>query len=193
MESAEREREQQRQRRAHLKGRVVFVPEMAELSDGSEDKGSSRSDSQLPLSISALWTTHKKATRACWDEEWRRSTVGRQLFAASPITSRSAKYYNGLSRRQATLLCRLRTGPSSLNAHRAIFDSTRDPLCVCGEEEDREHILIACPLYHNACQLLFRHLRPRKPPTTSQLLGNPSYREPVLDFLDRTGRFPRLA
>ncbi|BGP03764.1 Pre-mRNA-splicing helicase BRR2 [Rhodotorula toruloides] len=100
MESAAREREQRRERRAHLKGRMVFVPEMAELSDGSEDEeseweegerggrsashltkstrltqlsdnGSSGlgTDSQLPASTSALWTAHKQATRAGWDDE----------------------------------------------------------------------------------------------------------------------------
>ncbi|KAK4336486.1 hypothetical protein RTBOTA2_005291 [Rhodotorula toruloides] len=76
-------------------------------------------ETQLPLSISALWTEHRKAARARWDEDWQCSTVGRQLFAASPVASRSAKYYDGLHRCQATLLCRLQTGASSLHAYRA--------------------------------------------------------------------------
>ncbi|GAA6043784.1 hypothetical protein NBRC10512_004512, partial [Rhodotorula toruloides] len=222
-ESAAREREQRKERKTHLKGRLVFTPDMAELSSGSSEEESeweederggrstrhlaksarltqlsddgppgSRSVSQLPASISALWTAHKQATRARWDEEWRRSTVGRQLFAASPLASRSAKYYDGLSRRQATLLCRLRTGASSLNGYRAKFDSSRDPLCECGEEEDREHLLLACPLYDEARKSLLKHIRLRKTPTAGQLLGNPSYRNALLDFLDRTGRFPQL-
>uniref|UniRef100_A0A0K3CPZ3 BY PROTMAP: gi/342318905/gb/EGU10861.1/ Pol-like protein [Rhodotorula glutinis ATCC 204091] n=2 Tax=Rhodotorula toruloides TaxID=5286 RepID=A0A0K3CPZ3_RHOTO len=219
MESAAREREQRRERRAHLKGRMVFVPEMAELSDGSEDEeseweegerggrsashltkstrltqlsdnGSSGlgTDSQLPASTSALWTAHKQATRAGWDDEWRRSSVGRQLFAASRLASRSSRYYNGLTRRQATLLCRLRTGASALNAHRAIFDPSRDPLCPCGEDETREHLLTACPLYDDARKSLLHHLRLRKLPTAGQHLGNPLYRDPLLDFLDSTAQ-----
>ncbi|GAA6057549.1 hypothetical protein NBRC10513_005600 [Rhodotorula toruloides] len=149
-------------------------------------------DAQLPASTSALWTAHKRATRARWDDKWRRSSVGRHLFAASQLASRSSRYYNGLTRRQATLLCRLRTGASSLNAYRAKFDASRDPLCSCGEEEDREHILLTCPLYGDIRDSLLKHLRLRKLPSAGQLLGNPSYRNAVLDFLDRTGRFPRL-
>ncbi|BGP73826.1 hypothetical protein NBRC10513v2_007249 [Rhodotorula toruloides] len=36
-----------------------------------------------------------------------------------------------------------------------------------------------------------QHLR--KLPNAGLLLGNPSYRDALLDFLDRTGRFPRLS
>ncbi|BGP73832.1 hypothetical protein NBRC10513v2_007250 [Rhodotorula toruloides] len=36
-----------------------------------------------------------------------------------------------------------------------------------------------------------QHLR--KLPSAGLLLGNPSYRDALLDFLDRTGRFPRLS
>uniref|UniRef100_A0A0K3CQ65 BY PROTMAP: gi/342320283/gb/EGU12224.1/ Pol-like protein [Rhodotorula glutinis ATCC 204091] n=1 Tax=Rhodotorula toruloides TaxID=5286 RepID=A0A0K3CQ65_RHOTO len=224
MESAAREREKRKERKTHLKGRLVFVPEMAELSDESEDEGSeweederggrsashlakssrltqlsddrspgSRSDTQLPASISALWTAHKQATRARWDDEWRRSPVGCQLFAASQLASRSARYYDGLSRRQATLLCQLRTGACALNAYRAKFDPARDPLCPCGEEETQEHLLLACPLYNNARHSLLKHLRLRKPPTAGALLGNLIFRNSLLDFLNHTGRFPRLA
>ncbi|KAJ8291412.1 hypothetical protein OF846_005436 [Rhodotorula toruloides] len=223
-ESATREREQRKERKAHLKGRLVFIPDMAELSSGSEDEGSeweeggrggrstrhlaklSRpaqlsddnplelgSEAQLPASTSALWTAHKQATRVRWDEEWRRSTVDRQLFAASQLASRSYRYYDGLHRCQATLLCRLCTGASSLNAYRAKFDPACDPLCGCGEEEEREHLLLTCPLYNDARHSLFQHLRLRKLPTAGQLLGNPSYRDAILYFLDRTGRFPRLS
>ncbi|CDR38686.1 RHTO0S03e12178g1_1 [Rhodotorula toruloides] len=224
MESAERAREQRKERRTHLKGRLVFVPEMAELSDASEDEGSeweegerggrstrhlaksarltqlsdntspgSGSDAQLPASISALWMAHKQATRARWDDEWRRPTAGRQLFVASPLASRSSRYYDGLSRRRATLLCRLRTGACALNAYRARFDPMQTDLCECGEQETREHLLLTCPLYDEARNSLLKHLRLRKLPTAGLLLGNPSYRDPLLDFLDSTGRFPRLS
>ncbi|BGP11208.1 lumenal Hsp70 protein [Rhodotorula toruloides] len=59
--------------------------------------------------------------------------------------------------------------------------------------ETREHLLIACPLYDEARKSLFKHIRLRKNPTAGQLLGNPSYRDALLDFLDGTGRFPRLS
>jgi hypothetical protein len=64
---------------------------------------------------------------------------------------------------------------------------------VCGEQETREHILAACPLYDDARHSLLKHLRLRKPPSAGALLGNLYYRDALLDFLDRTKRFPRLA
>ncbi|GAA6052732.1 hypothetical protein NBRC10513_006806 [Rhodotorula toruloides] len=74
-----------------------------------------------------------------------------------------------------------------------MFDSTRTPPCSCGEDESREHLILTCPLYDNARHTLLKHLRLRKLPTAGALLGNSSYRDALLDFLDRTGRFPRLS
>ncbi|EGU10827.1 Proteophosphoglycan ppg4 [Rhodotorula toruloides ATCC 204091] len=143
---------------------------MAELSDASEEEGSE-------------WEEGEQASWRC----------GRQLFAGTQLTSRSAKYYDGLHCRQASLLCRLCTGACALNYHRAKFDPAQTDLCECGKQETREHVLLACPLYDEARHSLLQHLWLLKIPTAGQLLDKPLYRNPLLDFLDRTGRFPRLS
>ncbi|GAA6045615.1 hypothetical protein NBRC10513_005033 [Rhodotorula toruloides] len=139
-EESAKEREERKELKTHLKGRLAFVPAMAELL----------------------------------------------------IASTAHKYYDGLSRRQATLLCRLRTDASLLNKHRARFDPSRSDLCDCGEVESREHFLIACPLYEAARHSFFKHIRLRQTPTIALLLGNDDFRSPLLDFIAATGRFARL-
>jgi hypothetical protein len=91
--SVAREREKQRERKTHLKRRLVFVPEMAELSDGSSEELSRWKDNKRPARHLA------------------------KLAGLAQRASRSARYNNGLSRCQSTLLCRLQTNPSKLNAH----------------------------------------------------------------------------
>ncbi|BGP58887.1 hypothetical protein NBRC10512v2_000174 [Rhodotorula toruloides] len=201
-EASARARDERREQKAHLKGRLAFVPAMAELSSGSESEtsdweeakerarhlaksshlghlarvapGSLGDDAGFPATISALWTV---GTSAPSRSDGPRN--GRHLLSPAPSPSLPSPPQRLIN-------------ASALNAHRARFDSTRTDLCKCGEAETREHFLLLCPLYKQAQHSFYKHIRLRQNPTVALLLGNVNVRAPLLDFIASTGRFARL-
>lgn len=119
-------------------------------------------------------------------------SVACPLARVADIASTAHKYYEGLLRRQATLVCRLRTNASALNHHRTKFNDARSDLCVCGEAETRKHFLLNCSLYDKHRQHLISCLPNRILPSADDLLGNRALQPAILDFICSTRRFARL-
>ena len=97
--------------------------------DGS---GSIRHGRLLPRSLSAGWSAFKAAQKAAWSTLWLSSSTSCQLRAvtSSPPGLAFTRFHSTLSRRQSTLLTRLRTGACDLGAYKAHFEPER-LLCAC--------------------------------------------------------------
>ncbi|GAA5987179.1 hypothetical protein JCM10908_001846 [Rhodotorula pacifica] len=160
----------------------------------SDSTGRIRHGRLLPRSVSACWASFKAAQQLAWLSLWSSSLTGGGLRAvtSSPPGLSFACYHASLSRRQSTLLTRLRTGACDLGAYRAHFEPDR-LLCACGgEPETREHYFLHCPLYAHQRGNLLSSLRLKTLPTISYLLGDPGATKATLRFLADSGRFDSL-
>ncbi|KAG0662697.1 hypothetical protein C6P46_003202 [Rhodotorula mucilaginosa] len=135
---------------------------------------------------------YKAALSQEWAKDWTAATTGTGLraIARSPPGPSFSRFHAQLTRRQSTLLSRLRTGVCDLGAYRAHFDPDKE-MCKCGEVESREHFLLLCHLYAPCAALLSELRKPTLRPV-SFLLNDPAATKAVLHFLANSGRFDSL-
>ena len=118
----------------------------------------------LPVSISAVKQFQKRAMKKQWQTEWKTSqqyTDSNKINNSLP-SDNFLHIINQLSRNQASVLIQLRTGHIPLNVvlHRIKQSDTPDcPHCKSGIHETIHHLLLTCPAYTGARQLLQARLR----------------------------------
>ncbi|GAA5990750.1 hypothetical protein JCM10908_003217, partial [Rhodotorula pacifica] len=147
----------------------------------ANSSGEIRHGRLLPRSISAGYAAVRAAQLASWASMWATSPTGAGLRAisSSPPGPAFTRYHASLSRRQSSLLTRLRTGACDLGAYKQHFEHDEAArmaamMCACGgEPETREHFLLHCPRYAAPRAELFATLRLKTPPTIAYLLGEP--------------------
>ena len=116
-----------------------------------------------------------------------RSTSGcLRAIAKSPPRPSFSRFHAQLTRRQSTLLSRVRTGACNLGAYRAHFDPEKE-LCECGEVESREHFLLLDPLYAAARAAPLSELCKSTLLPVSFLLGDPIATKAILQCLTISG------
>lgn len=82
-----------------------------------------------------------------WKQEWEYRTghTGAHQFILDPARDVEGEH---LSRRQWTLLNRLRTGVGCFKTFKKKWGLTDNATCECGEpEQTADHIISTCPLY----------------------------------------------
>jgi ribonuclease HI len=108
-------------------------------------------DPSLFVSLTTVQRLIHLQVLAKWQGLWERSKTGKSLRAVdkSPPSLRLSPLYasSTLTRRTISVISRLRTGPSHLNAHRHKSGFIQSPACeACGEPfETRAHYLLQCP------------------------------------------------
>ncbi|MBE7219488.1 MAG: hypothetical protein INR64_13525 [Caulobacteraceae bacterium] len=149
----------------------------------------------LPVgrSVADLRAEFKVQLRAKAAAAWAAGKTGAALRAvwSRPISADAVSLEQKvLTRRQFSLLSQIRT--ATCFNHDLFVRSLRDSAaCPCGApREDRRHFLLHCPLYRAPRAALMRAL---KSSTISLAdLGNDRKVLHVLDYINATGRFPKL-
>ena len=86
----------------------------------------------------------KRRLLVTWQKRWKSSERGRTTFLWIPKVRLAASAgWRDFSREVTCLL----TGHGHFNKRLFSFGFSDTPSCVCGEDEDWEHLLRDCPLY----------------------------------------------
>jgi hypothetical protein len=90
-----------------------------------------------------------------WQKRWSSSEKGRTTFLSMPrVRLASSAGWVDFSRDVTCLL----TGHGHFNKQLFSLGLSETPSCVCGEEEDWEHLLRDCPLYDKERRDLVRSI-----------------------------------
>jgi hypothetical protein len=179
-----------------LAGRMQLMASAA-LSGPEEQvvsqEGEVEGGEDLPKSLSALKQAWREEEKREWERMWRRSAVGAGLRSIDPRQPGPSftKQLHSLSRRNATLLSRLRLDFNDLGATKRFLNaSSPERLCECGREEMREHFLLECERYAGARRELRREMGRMELMVRSVFL--PQFVFPLLRFIHSSERFPRF-
>lgn len=152
---------------------------------------------QLSISLTSCRRQIDIAILDQWKTEWQRSSTGCALLAidnSSPSLTLRSPYSSSTSRATISLISRLRTDFSELNAHRFRCRLSPSAACdACGAAfETRAHFLLHCPAWE--------HLRPALQQASysagilgavdvRSLLDHPKLLKAVSNFITDTRRF----
>jgi hypothetical protein len=151
----------------------------------------------IPRSAAAIQQAFCLRTKRRAASRWKRyPRQDRMKLLGEKLPSNSyLKLMQHQTRRQSSLLIRLRTEHGPLNRHLWRIKCSDTPGCIaCGdrEEETVRHYLIECPAYEQERRQLRDKLGHRKASDLRFLLTNEKAREHLYTYVDRTKRFHEL-
>jgi ribonuclease HI len=151
----------------------------------------------IPRSAAAIQQAYALRTKKRAADRWRRSKRPdrMQMLGEKLPSNKYLKLMMHQTRRQSSLLIRLRSGHGPLNRHLWSIKCSETPGCAaCGdrEEETVRHFLLECPAYEDARRQLRNALGPRKSSDPRFLLGDPKALDHLYTYVDRTKRFHEL-
>jgi ribonuclease HI len=151
----------------------------------------------IPRSAAAISQEFVKRTKTRALKRWRQSKQYAKIRLIDKTLPSNAylKLVKGLTRRQSSLLIRLRTGHSPLNRHLWAIKVVDSPGCdACGrhEEETVRHYLTTCPAHERARATLRSKIGPRNAGDIAALLTQRKLLRPLFKFVDTTRRFRDL-
>ncbi|KAF7371586.1 Transcription factor [Mycena venus] len=150
----------------------------------------------VPVSLTTCRRRIREDILRRWDVQWGLSTTGRalrQVDRLPPFLILRHPYTAPIPRPMISIISRLRTDFSPLNATRFRLRQTNSPACdACGAPETRAHFLLQCPAWE--------HLRPalQRASYAADILGavdvpslltNAKLLKALVDFISATGRF----
>jgi ribonuclease HI len=151
----------------------------------------------IPRSAAAVVQALTARTKARAVKRWRQSKQYARVRLIDKTLPSNAylKLVKHMTRRQSSLLIRLRTGHAPLNRHLWSIKAVESPGCnACGrdEEETVRHFLVSCPAHERARAVLRNKIGAWNASNISTLLTQRKFLRPLFKFVDTTGRFRGL-